>query len=150
MPIIGGVTPKGTIFVKNFDVNGRLLSKRVLKNHTQYDTLFNPKTKKYKMMLTTDWVTQRQFMQLAPMKMKWWMKAMSKIIAPKKPVVTAKKSDGKLYEIFSPMDMDVLMTKGKKGQMSVGYYQGITGFQNKQVNEETQRIKSEYLKSVFR
>lgn len=65
MPIIGGVTPKGTIFVRNFDVNGRLLSKRVLKNHTQYDTLFNPKTKKYKMMLTTDWVTQRQFMQLA-------------------------------------------------------------------------------------
>lgn len=147
MIIKGGVTPKGTIFVRNFDESGRLLTKRVWKNHVQYDTLFNPRTKRYNQTLTTDWKSNKQFLQYAPQK--WtWLKALKAKVLGQKEIALYKNSKGQTMQWFEPMDMDLFMND-KKGRFFVAQTQRATGFSSQPVHEKMHRLKTDYLSGMF-
>lgn len=150
MNYVGGVTPKGTIFLRGFDKKGRLLNKRVWKDHIQTDTLFNVKKNRYAQILISDFNTNNQYMLLAPEKMNWLKKIIHKLSSNKQERVFAKNSKGELVEIFNPLNMNDLMKKGKTGQFTVGYNQGVTGFGNKETNEIFRKIKNDYLSRMFR
>lgn len=150
MNYIGGVTPKGTIFLRGFDKKGRLLNKRVWKDHIQTDTLFDVKKGSYHQLLCTDWTENSQFMLLAPQKVGLFKKIINKIFYPKSQMNLSRNSKGELVEIFQPLNMDLLMKKGKTGQFAVGYNQGVTGFSNKETNEVFKKIKNDYLSKMFR
>lgn len=150
MNYIGGVTPKGTIFLRGFDKKGRLLNKRVWKDHVQTDALFNVKKSRYAQILISDFNMNKQYMLLAPEKMNWFKKIIHKLSSNKQDRVFAKNSNGELVEIFQPLNMDLLMKKGKTGQFAVGYNQGVTGFSNRETNEVFKKIKNDYLSKMFR
>lgn len=150
MNYLGGVTPKGTIFLRGFDKKGRLINKRVWKDHIQTDALFNVKKGTYLEMLKTNWKEDSQFMLLAPQKVNLFKKIINKIFYPKSQMNLSQNSKGKLVEIFQPLNMDLLMKKGKIGQFTVGFHQGATGFSNKETNEVFRKIKNDYLSKMFR
>lgn len=139
MSLISGFTPKGTVWVKNLDSKGRLITKRVLKNNIQYDTVFN-KNGTPMFGLITNYQDNTQFAKLYNLKENWFSKLMN-FIKRRKPIESKK---------LPAIDMNEIMQEGTKGQFTVGCYQGATGFANKEVNEEAQKLKSAYLSQIFR
>ncbi len=66
MSIVSGITPKGTIWIKNLDEKGRLISKRVIKNGMQYDTGFRKYDQTPSFLVKTDMQTGKQFFKPIP------------------------------------------------------------------------------------
>ena len=66
MAIVSGITPKGTIWIKNLDEKGRLISKRVIKNGVQYDTGFRRYDQTPSFILKTDMQTGKQLFKPIP------------------------------------------------------------------------------------
>lgn len=56
LQIKSGITPKGTIFIRELSEQGKLLRKRVVKKEIQYDTKMSSKREgKCSQILKTDW-----------------------------------------------------------------------------------------------
>lgn len=68
MSIVSGITPKGTIWIKNFDEKSRLVSKRVIKNGMQFDAGFRRYDQTPSFLLKTDMQTGKQFFKPIPEK----------------------------------------------------------------------------------
>ena len=66
MSIVSGVTPKGTIWIKNFNEQGRLVSKRVIKDGFQFDTGFRLFNGEPSFLLKTDMFSGKQLYKAVP------------------------------------------------------------------------------------
>ena len=68
--IAGGITPKGTIYLRELSEQGKLLRKRVVKKNMQFDAKMSDKNAdKCSQVLQTDWSKQgEQVLHLVPKK----------------------------------------------------------------------------------
>lgn len=124
MPIINGITEKGTVWIKKLDRQGRLLQKRVLQNRIQYDTYFNRFDGRPSVTVFTNHRDKTQFAAIFP----------RRIFSAGKKYKTLDLSDAANNSPLTGMYNDLLRR--------------ITGFKNKKFNRLSEQLCSEYLEKL--
>ena len=126
MAIVSGITPIGTVWIKNFDEKGRLISKRVVKNGVQFDVGFRRSDQAPSFFLKTDLQTGKQFF---------------------KPIPFKNGSDG-IYH-FSNSQIRVKELQGMNYYLGFDYENSvreITGFLNKEIDKVTEKLLKSLIK----
>ncbi len=134
-----GITNKGTIWVRQFSDNNRLVSKRVLKGHTQYDTAFD-KSGNALYALITNHITDKQYAKIHKIKRNAIEKFFDKILH--RPQIDVKK--------LPMLDMNTLRNQGGFQNFVANMYEISSGYKNSITDTIVQDIKNEYLKQTFR
>ena len=142
----GGITPKGTVFIREFDAAKNLIRKRVLKRHQQFDTCFVKKDNKIKWAQTlhTNWVNNTQILKTAPQKLNWFHRIFLK---PPKELIT-QNSKGEKLLVLPDCDMDLIFN-GKNGISRGEFIQKLTGFAQESTNTLCKELKQKALKMIY-
>ena len=130
MSIISGITPKNTIWIKNLDDNGNLISKRVIKDNVQFDTGFRKFDGRPSFLLKTDMNTGLQLYKAIPDKRSLFTKL--------------------YYRTLMKMQMGNLENARKYiGQEYADTVLNLTGFLNKNVDKVADKLVKS-LKNITR
>lgn len=152
MSVIGGLTQKGTIWVKEFDQHGRLSRKKVVHGYLRYDTLFKGKTGALRQVIVTDPVKNKCTLYVPQQKLTWskrlflTKKFIAKAIA-KGATITEK--DGQKCLKLPPITLDY------KPDNTIRPHFGerimIGGINSRQeMNELTAKLKLDLMREKFR
>lgn len=139
--IAGGITPKGTIYLREFSGQGKLLRKRVVKNNMQFDAKMSEKsTDKCSQVLQTDWSKQgEQVLHLMPKKVGVIKGFLLKLMGTD----LRKSSDGKFLTHLE--SVPILRTKNPD-MLYDGYVKMIqdkTGFLDMALDTEMSNLKTQ-------
>lgn len=135
MRYVSGITEKGSIWVKQLTDRGELLTKRVLKNHIQFDTYFM--SGEPVRAIITDHVNDRQFVKIYKVYQNWFTKLKNKLL-------NRNSIDIQEQSVFN---MKLLR---QYDENLANLFETTTGYNNNEINNITQGIKHEYLKQIFR
>ena len=125
MSIVSGITPKGTIWIKNFNEQGRLVSKRVIKDGFQFDTGFRLFNGEPSFLLKTDMFSGKQLYKAVPSRTSLFVKLN--------------------YRSLMKSPMSELKNAAKYvGHDYADFVLNCTGFLNKEVDKTAEKL----LKSV--
>lgn len=146
--IIGGITPKGTIFVRELGEKGQVLRKRVVKGEVQYDAKMNGKNaNKCSQILITDWNKKgEQTLQLMPKKVGmlkgFFLKALGRDVRVG--------TDGKYLVQMDSIPMKEQATSDILFDSYVKMVQDKTGFSDNAINCEMANLKTRlHVKELF-
>ncbi len=152
MSVTGAITEKGTIWVREFDKQGRLSRKKVIHGHMQYDTLFKAGTGELRNVIATDPVKNKCVLHIAQQKLTWWnrlfftKKLLERATAKGATIVEA---DGQSFLKFPPIDLDYKPDNTVKPDfgesLMIG---GITSRQ--EMNALAAKLKADLMKEKFR
>lgn len=122
MPIVSGITNRGTVWIKKLDRNGNLLQKRVAKNKIQYDTYFSKRDGRPKLFLKTNLSQNVQTAYKLPLRGFW----------------------GKLL----PQKYNRLKIFDLKNSLYANHVRNVTGFNNKKFDAISENLFADYLETL--
>ena len=121
MPIVSGITDKGTVWIKKLDRQGNLLQKRVSRNRIQYDTLFSRRDGRPKLFLKTNLSKNKQTAYIFPLR-------------------------GILGKLM-PKKNEELKSFDVHNSLTAKHLRYITGFNNKKFNYISEKLFGQYLQN---
>ena len=122
MPIVSGITNRGTVWIKKLDNQGNLLQKRVCRNRIQYDTIFSKHDGRPKLFLKTNFSKKTQTVYKFPPR-------------------------GFLSKLM-PQKSKGLKSIDSLNFLTAKHLRNITGFNNKKFDSISEKLFCQYLQQM--